>query len=202
MGKLSANGRRAAGSLVRRITKMTRKLVRLNEARIVEALKSFGPNQSETLLVHSSLSACGHIDDGAGTVIKALRGWVSDKTLLAMPTHTWSYPRANAETPVYDVASTPSLVGAITDFFWRQSGVTRSLHPSHSLACLGPDSEKFVLDHERRETPCGQQTPYEQIAMSNSSVLMFGATMDSYTLFHTAEDAAKVSYLYKPDKIT
>ena len=36
MGKLSANGRRAAGSLVRRLTKMTRKLVRLNEARILK----------------------------------------------------------------------------------------------------------------------------------------------------------------------
>lgn len=202
MGKLSANGRRAAGSLVRRITKMTRKLVRLNEARILEALKSFGPNQSETLFVHSSLSACGYIDDGPATVIKALRGWASEKTLLAMPTHTWSYTRANGETPVYDVESTASLVGAITDFFWRQSGVTRSLHPSHSLACIGPNSDRFCIDHERRETPCGEQTPYEQMATSNSSVLMFGATMDSYTLFHTAEDAAKVSYLYKPEKLT
>ena len=134
-------------------------------------------------------------------MIKALRGWALDKTLVAMPTHTWSYPRPNAETPVYDVESTASLVGAITDFFWRQSGVTRSLHPSHSLACLGANSDRFCLDHERRETPCGEQTPYEQMATSNSSVLMFGATMDSYTLFHTAEDAAKVPYLYKPEKL-
>jgi aminoglycoside N3'-acetyltransferase len=27
---------------------------------------------------------------------------------------------------------------------------------------------------------------------------MFGATMNSYTLFHTAEDAARVPYLYEP----
>ena len=202
MGKLSANGRRAAGSLVRRLTRMTRKLVRLNETRILEALKSFGPNHSETLFVHSSLSTCGYIDGGPATVVRALRGWASEKTLLAMPTHTWSYPRTNGETPVYDVESTSSLVGAITDFFWRQSGVTRSLHPSHSLACSGPNSDRFCAGHERRETPCGEQTPYEQIATSNSSVLMFGATMDSYTLFHTAEDAAKVPYLYKPEKIT
>jgi aminoglycoside N3'-acetyltransferase len=36
----------------------------------------------------------------------------------------------------------------------------------------------------------------------NSSVLMFGATMDSYTLFHTAEDAAEVPYLYAPEQVT
>ncbi len=31
---------------------------------------------------------------------------------------------------------------------------------------------------------------------------MFGATMDSYTLFHTAEDAAAVPYLYMPEQVT
>jgi aminoglycoside N3'-acetyltransferase len=31
---------------------------------------------------------------------------------------------------------------------------------------------------------------------------MFGATMDSYTLFHTAEDAAEVPYLYAPEQVT
>ncbi len=31
---------------------------------------------------------------------------------------------------------------------------------------------------------------------------MFGATLDSYTLFHTAEDAAEVPYLYAPEQVT
>jgi aminoglycoside N3'-acetyltransferase len=31
---------------------------------------------------------------------------------------------------------------------------------------------------------------------------MFGATLDSYTLFHTAEDAADVPYLYAPEQVT
>lgn len=201
MGKLSTNGRRAAGSLIRRFNKMTRKLVRLDEARILETLKGFGANDSETLLVHSSLSACGYVDGGPATVIRALRGWISENTLLAMPTHTWCYPDAQGNTAVYDAEATPSLVGAITDFFWRQNSVVRSLHPSHSLACQGPGSEEFCLHHEERETPCGHDTPYERIATSRSSVLMFGATLDSYTLFHTAEDAAKVPYLYKRDKV-
>src|SRR5690349_5210100 len=117
MSKLSSSGRRAAGSLIRRLNKMTRSLVRLNEASIVETLKEFGPNDSETLLVHSSLSACGYVDGGSATVIRALRGWISENTLLAMPTHTWCYPDAHGKLAVYDAKSTPSLVGAITDFF-------------------------------------------------------------------------------------
>ncbi|HEX2268927.1 MAG TPA: AAC(3) family N-acetyltransferase, partial [Pyrinomonadaceae bacterium] len=78
----------------------------------------------------------------------------------------------------------------------------RSQHPSHSLAVSGPGAEELCRDHELRETPCGAGTPYLKIAEGNSSVLMFGATMDSYTLFHTAEDAADVSYLYMPQQFT
>ena len=31
---------------------------------------------------------------------------------------------------------------------------------------------------------------------------MFGATLDAYTLFHTAEDAAAVPYLYMSERLT
>jgi aminoglycoside N3'-acetyltransferase len=41
-----------------------------------------------------------------------------------------------------------------------------------------------------------------RIAEGNASVLMFGATLDSYTLYHTAEDAAGVPYLYAPEQVT
>jgi len=187
---------------VRRFKRARRKLVRLNEAKILEALQSLGAFKSDLLLVHSSLSACGSIDGGPGTVINALRSWITDRAALALPTHTWSYPDASGVAPVYDSKSTPSVVGTITNYYWKQPGIVRSLHPSHSLACSGPDAEELCRDHELRETPCGPGTPYLRIAEGNSSVLMFGATMDSYTLYHTAEDAAEVPYLYMPEQFT
>jgi len=195
------NSRRAAGSIIRRLNKVTRKLVRLDQSTIRETLESFKGESSEVLFVHSSLSHCGYIEGGANTVVNALKGWVAENTLLAMPTHSWSYPTGNGTIPIFDSKSTPSLVGAITDFFWKQRSVVRSLHPSHSLACLGRGAAAFIDQHEYRETPCGVGTPYEKIATTKSSVLMFGATLDSYTLFHTAEDAAQVPYLYMRDKI-
>jgi aminoglycoside 3-N-acetyltransferase len=154
------------------------------------------------LLVHSSLSACGSIDGGPATVIDAVRSWITDRAALALPTHTWSYPDATGVAPVYDFKATPSVVGTITNYYWRQPGVVRSQHPSHSLAVSGPGAEDLCRDHELRETPCGQNTPYQRIAEGNSSVLMFGATMESYTLYHTAEDAAEVPYLYYPQQVT
>ena len=193
---------RITEGVVRRFKRARRKLVRLNEAKILEALESCGPFKADLLFVHSSLSACGSIEGGPATVVSALRSWISDRAALAMPTHTWSYPDATGVAPIYDFKSTPSVVGTITNYYWRQPGILRSQHPSHSLACNGPEAEELLRNHESCETPCGAGTPYMQIAEGNSSVLMFGATMDSYTLFHTAEDAAAVSYLYMPEQVT
>lgn len=193
---------RITEGVVRRFKRARRKLVRLNEAKIREALESYGPFKADLLFVHSSLSACGSIDGGPATVINALRSWITDRAALALPTHTWSYPDHTGVAPVYDFRSTPSVVGTITNYYWRQSGIVRSQHPSHSLACSGPEAEDFLRNHEFCETPCGAGTPYQRIAEGDSSVLMFGATMNSYTLFHTAEDAAGVPYLYMPEQVT
>ena len=193
---------RITEGVVRRFKRARRKLVRLNEAKIREALDSCGAFKADLLLVHSSLSACGSIDGGPATVISALRSWITDRAALALPTHTWSYPDASGVAPVYDFKSTPSLIGTITNHYWPQPGVVRSQHPSHSLAIGGPGAEELCRDHELCETPCGPGTPYLRIAEGNSSVLMFGATMDSYTLYHTAEDSAEVPYLYLPEQVT
>jgi aminoglycoside 3-N-acetyltransferase len=193
---------RITEGVVRRFKRARRKLVRLNEAKIREALESCGAFKADLLLVHSSLSACGSIDGGPATVISALRSWITDKAALALPTHTWSYPDATGVAPVYDFQSTPSVVGTITNHYWRQPEVVRSLHPSHSIAVSGPRAEELCRGHELCETPCGPGTPYLRIAEGDSSVLMFGATMDKYTLYHTAEDAADVPYLYLPEQVT
>ncbi|HEX2267906.1 MAG TPA: AAC(3) family N-acetyltransferase, partial [Pyrinomonadaceae bacterium] len=117
---------RITEGVVRRIKRARRKLVRLDESKIREALESYGAFKADLLLVHSSLSACGSIEGGPATVIGALRSWITDRAALALPTHTWSYPDATGVAPVYDYRSTPSVVGTITNHFWRQPGVVRS----------------------------------------------------------------------------
>lgn len=199
---ISNFSKRVTEGVFRRYKRARRKLVHLDEAKILQALQSCGPFNTDLLLVHSSLSACGSIAGGPATVINALKSWITDRAALALPTHTWSYPDKSGVAPVYDFAATPSVVGTITNHYWQQPGVVRSLHPSHSLACSGPATEALIAGHETCETPCGAGTPYLRIAEGNSSVLMFGATMDSYTLYHTAEDVAEVPYLYAPEQVT
>lgn len=148
-------------------------------------------------MVHSSLSACGHFWGGPQAVVEALGQWC-DGCTLAMPVHAYCYPQADGTVPVFDPAATASQTGAISDAFWRRPDVLRSIHPTHSLAASGPDAQALVENHERCRTPCGAGTPYDKLVQRESCVLMFGVSLISYTLFHTAEDAASVPYLYEP----
>jgi len=185
--------RRRIGREIRRVNRW---LHPLNWRQVLEALQTFGPFRTQGLMVHSALSACGYIRGGPAAVIQALHAWVRERDLV-MPTHTYCYPDKEGSGPRFDPAVTPSRVGAITDAFWRQRHVVRSLHPTHSLACLGAGAEKLCERHELCDTPCGVGTPYEKLVTQEFSVLMFGVTLDAYTLFHTAEDAARMRYLYE-----
>lgn len=148
------------------------------------------------VVMHSSLSHCGFLQGGAAGILDALR---TRCDTLCLPTHTYCYSASDGTTPVYDPRRTESLVGAVTNFFWKNvPTVKRSIHPSHSLAAVGTLATELTANHEKCETPCGRGTPYERLIECNASVLMFGATMNTYTLFHTAEDAAECPYLYKP----
>jgi aminoglycoside 3-N-acetyltransferase len=172
----------------------------INEADIVSALRALSAQPLRIVMVHSSLSIFGRIAGGAGTVLRALRAWQPDAT-LAMPAHSYCYPKPAEAAPVFDVRRSPSVVGRITDAFWQQPGVLRSLHPTHSLAAIGSDAEQLIRGHEQCDTPCGTGTPYARLVSRDAAVLMFGAPMLSYTLFHTAEDAAAVPYLYYPERV-
>ena len=173
---------------------------RLHGKDIARTLQGFRFDPPRTLMVHSSLSSLGYLVGGAAAVTRALGDWNPGGT-LAMPAHSYCYPDDNGIAPVFDSKKTSSRVGAITDAFWRQPGVRRSIHPTHSLACLGPQAGRLISDHALCNTPCGHGTPYERLAHEDAAVLMFGATLDSYTLFHTAEDAAQVPYLYQKEPV-
>jgi aminoglycoside N3'-acetyltransferase len=67
------------------------------------------------------------------------------------------------------------------------------------LACIGPQAKELIAGHDDCDTPCGAASPYQKLVDWDASVLMFGATLNAYTLFHTAEDAAGVPYLYEPN---
>jgi len=168
----------------------------LSESQIVAHLQKLGVRPDGILLVHSSLSSLGYVSGGAHTVIRALLAAIGPDGTLVMPTHSWDVMEAGCRE--FDVRGTPSCVGAITEQFRKMPGVRRSLHPSHSVAALGPLAEQLGRNHEGCSTPCGEGTPYDTMLQRDGQILFLGTTLESNTAYHTIEALVDVPYLLKP----
>lgn len=159
-------------------------------------LVSLGVRRGGVLLVHSSLSSLGYIGGGAETVIDALSDALGPEGTLVMPSHSWEAMEAGER--VFNVRETPSCVGTISERFRRMKGVVRSLHPTHSVAALGPRAHELVVGHEQASTPCGAGSPYARLGEMNGQCLFLGVTLRAHTMYHTVEAMAGAAYLLKP----
>lgn len=167
--------------------------------RLRSSLNTVTGGRAEILMVHTSLSQCGRFTAGPADVLGALDEFCST---LAFPAHTFSYPSVPGEPgPLFDAATTPSQSGLLTEMFRTGNGVSRSIQATHSLAARGPLAADITCGHYRSDTPCGAGTPYSRLVERRASVLMFGVTFHSYTLFHTAEDASGSEYAYEEGTI-
>jgi aminoglycoside 3-N-acetyltransferase len=194
----AARWRRKA--IVSRLKSLNNRLFHeVTDAQMSRCLEGLVESPRAVILTHSSLSRCGYVQGGPAAVVQTLREMCYT---LCLPTHTYCYPRPDGTTPLYDPRQTESCVGAITNFFWREwPGAIRSIHPSHSIAAEGSLASEISAGHELCDTPCGRGTPYEHLISLDASVIMFGANLHTYTLFHTAEDAAGCPYLYFPQPV-
>lgn len=160
----------------------------LTKPDIISGLRQLGVQPGMVLMVHSALAAFGEVEGGAGTVIDALIEAVGPTGTLMMP--------AMGGAPIFDVDETRSHVGEITDRFWRRANVKRSIHPTHSVAGIGPLVEQIIAAHLDQPTAIGPDSPWGRIAqMENGHILFLGCDQDRNTLLHTAEDLANGAYL-------
>ena len=166
----------------------------LDKSDLLRCFADVGVRPGGTLLAHSSLSSFGTVRGGEHTVIDALLEAVGPDGLLAMPTHTWS--TVGARQPVFHQQLSPSITGRITESFRLRAAAVRSLHPTHSVAAIGPDAQEFCSGHELYSTPCSRTSPYGRVVARGGQVLMLGVGLDCLTLMHGIEEWAEVPWLF------
>jgi aminoglycoside 3-N-acetyltransferase len=155
---------------------------RLDERDIRRAVRQAGVKPGMLLMVHSSLSAFGYVAGGSQACIGALRAALGPSGTLAMPTHS-----SNAlGKAVFDPATSPSAVGAVTEAFRRMPGVLRSAHPTHSVAAQGPLAEALTAGHGIGMAPLAREGFWGRFVDRDGWVLMM-APQRSNTLMHAAE---------------
>lgn len=154
---------------------------------IVRGLRKLGLEAGDKVIVHSALSAFGEVEGGADAVIDALLEALGEEGTLLMP----AMPGGGGP---FNVKTSPSRVGAITEAFRRRQGVLRSRHPSHSVCAMGRDAKWFVADHDKAPTAYNEGAPYRRI-LDFGKILLLGCDQDRNTSLHTLECIANAPYL-------
>jgi len=156
-----------------------------------ETLQKLGLVEGDLLFVHSSYDAFAGFTGKPTDVIAALEASVSRRGALMMPTipYTGTAVEYVEDTPIFDVARTPSRVGLLTELFRRSAGVVRSVHPTHAVAIWGDEAPALAGDHHTASTPCGQGSPYAKLLERDGKVLLAGTDIGCLTLYHTFEEA-------------
>ncbi|MEO5331936.1 MAG: AAC(3) family N-acetyltransferase [Magnetococcus sp. YQC-5] len=153
------------------------------------ALQQLGVAKGDVLMVHSSMDRFEAFTGKTSEILTVLRATVGHAGLLLMPTLPFTgtaleWVQSNT---LFDVQTTPSRSGLLTELFRRSPDVVRSVHPTHAMAALGERANRFCQDHAICTTPCGIGSPYAKLLETNGKILFLGAPLESMTFFHTVE---------------
>ena len=160
---------------------------------LVEQLKTRVPDDFEVLMIHSAYDRLLPMyQGGPQDLVNELIAFCGKDRTLAMPTFSLGgrlYNKDYFRTHPFDVKRTPSEMGLLTEVFRRTPGVTRSLHPTHSVCAIGPLAGELTATHHLASTRVGRGTPFETMAQRRTAIVGLG--IEYYrciTQAHTAED--------------
>lgn len=167
-----------------------KKMKPVTKEEIINDLKKLGLKRGDIVLVHSSLSAIGYVDGGADTVVDALIETVGQKGTVLMPAYPMNgtmlgYAKTD---PLFNPKIDPSQMGKITEAFRLRKEALRSLHPTHSVAAIGPYAEYLLKNHEKSQTPCGKTSPFYKLIELRGYILHLGSRFGQTTSVHVIED--------------
>lgn len=155
---------------------------------LITEFRNAGLNPGDSFIVHSSFRSLGAVEGGPETVIDALVQAVSPGGNVMFPTFNYT---GNIARPYFDPATTPCLTGIIPELARKRPNAVRSLHPTHSVAVIGPDAVELTRDHLAYRA-VGIGSPVDRLAKMGGKILLLGVPNTSNTTVHTGEEYAGV----------
>lgn len=160
---------------------------------LVDGFRALGVEAGDTLLVHSSYKSFGPVDGGPQTVIRALEMALDtehDGTLI-MPTFNFDFNKGQA----WDVRSTPSKMGVLTEIVRQDPRAKRVFHPFYSFAILGKHAE--MLGGLRYKSAYERNSVFGKLRDLDGKIMVIGLSYnDSMTFFHHIEQMEGVDYRF------
>ncbi len=153
-------------------------------------LAALGLGAGRDLMLHSAFRALGQVDGGPTAFLALLAEVAGPRANLLAPT----YPLLGtmlewmATPDAFDMAATPSCMGALSETLRRLPEARRSAHPTHSVAVIGPDARAYTEHHHEGPTPCGPLSPLALHAAGDGLIVVIGSGVGHVTSYHVVED--------------
>ena len=169
----------------------------IDKAAILAALKDVGVAAGDTLLVHSSLSACGKIVGGAGTIIEAIFEAVGPDGNFFVPTFQRSECYLNDINKRWDhrpsdfrdrASEAVRWVGTLPLEFMRlYPDAPRGVHLSHSWAGWGRKAAEVLSHQVEDEPPFSDNSCPMRVREMGGKILHFGSPIGHTSFVHCFE---------------
>lgn len=168
------------------------KSIKVTAADVAAGLRSVGVEPGDIVMFHSSLSSMGHVIGGPNTVIEGFLQAVGPEGTVACPTLWWT-GKENIED--FDVNSSPSYPGLITETFRQRPDSIRSNNPTHSISAIGKRARELTADHGAYGLrPCvfgdkafAVASPWQRLYDWNAAYCFIGVDFTVCTMFHFCE---------------
>jgi len=160
-----------------------------------DILRSRPVTRDGVLIVHSAFARLSRAGLRAERFCEALIDAMPGGTVL-MPTMSWR--TVTPASPVFDELATPSHTGVLTEVFRVGCATHRSLHPTHSVAGIGPLASALLSTHHLGSTPCPGGSPYGLIREYDAAILLLGVGLECCTAIHHPEEMIAPDLYVRP----
>lgn len=158
---------------------------------LVSEFRVIGVQPGDVLLVHSSYKSFGGVDGGPKTVVDALLEVLGPEGTLIMPTFNFDFNKGQP----WDVRSTPSQMGVLTEVARQDPRARRVFHPIYSFAIIGKHAE--YLSGLRYKSSYERDSVFGKLRDLDGKIMVVGLSYtNSMTFFHHIEQMEGVDYRY------
>ncbi len=170
-------------------------LAPLTEKAFLEVLRDrLGIESGDVVYIGSSVSdLC--LDFSVTRVLPLIREVIGPKGTMLFPNYPNNRPVSSYEWliqgNVFDVRSTPSYTGALTEIARCHPDAIRSLHPTKSVCAIGPAARELTEGHHELEYPYDVGSPYRRVIDIGGKVVGIGIWTEYLSFVYTIDDAMK-----------
>ena len=158
---------------------------------IILGFKKLGLQSGDIVLVHSSFRSFGGVQDGPQTVIDAILDVITVDGTLIVPTYNWDFCSGHT----FDVNTTPSKCGIITELVRKNPKSKRVLHPIYSHSVIGKLRDE--IGDIRYKSSFGKNSVFTKLRELNGKIMIIGLPFIHSNAFgHHVEEMLGVDYRF------